>query len=99
MDEAITNRFSSHYQVHDYTMIYPDKEPKLFKDTWNLIEKYSYTNLQNKTPNAIGRLPIKNAPYVELPPNKTQVALIPESVPIYIWYYDDKNGDHGGDIE
>lgn len=94
IEDAIRDRFSTQYNFSKSQMIYKDKDREVFYDAWTLIKSNTLAKLPNGEPFALGRLPMKNSAFVELPPNNTEITLVPEGMPIMAWYIygtDDKD--------
>ena len=86
IEDAISDRFSTQYNLSKSQMIYKDKDQEVFNDVWALIKTNTLAELPEGEPSALGRLPMRNSASVVLPQNKTEITLVPEGMPIIAWY-------------
>jgi len=84
--EKAIGRWSTNYGPPVRGFINREYEREEFNDLWYLIRTNTYIELPDRKPYWISRIAIENAPYVRLPPNDTEVPIVPDSVPVFVGY-------------
>jgi hypothetical protein len=87
VEDALNHRLTTQLGEPGIRTIQPDHPETAteFADVWRLALRYSTADLSRGQPTIISRVAISNAPFVRLP-DREQVFLVPEAVPILALY-------------